>query len=165
MLAGLLAAAACDDTTLPGTQLGTYGVTGTQTSNTCGAGVNAPATPWTFDATMSESGTTLYWNDAVNGTLSGALVDSTASMTTSVQGNVDGTNGVNGPCNMERDLTIDVTLASGSPPGTFAGTLTYSFSVVAPSTATDCSDQLSVNGGTYDVLPCSFAYSLTGSLQ
>jgi len=161
-MAGLAAAGGCDDTTLPGTQLGTYGVVGTQTTNTCGAGVNAPDTPWTFDAMMSEDGTTLYWTTSVTDELSGALVDSTASMSTSIQENVDGTNGVAGPCNMERDLTVDVTLGSGSPPTTFTGTLTYAFSVV---TGSECSDQLSVNGGTYDTLPCSFAYSLSGSLQ
>jgi len=161
-LAGLIVAAGCDDTTLPGMQLGTYGVTGTQTSNTCGSGVPNPGATWTFTATMSEDGTTLYWNDSVNGTLSGALVGSTVSMTSTATGNVDGTNGVMGPCTMDEVTDLTVTLGSGSPPGTFTGTATYTFSATSGS---NCSDQLSENGGSYDMLPCSFAYSLTGSLQ
>lgn len=161
-LVWLTTAIGCDNTTLPGTQLGTYGVTGSQTSNACGSGVANPGPTWTFTASMSEDGTTLYWNDPVDGTLSGTLVGSTASMSNTVEGNVDGTNGVMGPCNMETVTDLAVTLGSGSPPSTFTGTITYTFSALAGS---NCSDQLAANGGSYLTLPCAFAYSLAGSLQ
>src|SRR5580693_8769234 len=60
---GLLASA-CNPQTLPGTQLGTYNVTGALGANTCGSGLGAPS-PWTFTVQMSEdtstTPTTLYW--------------------------------------------------------------------------------------------------------
>jgi hypothetical protein len=167
-------AASCDQTPLPGNQLGTYAVTGSLTSNSCGAGVMAPAS-LSFNATISESeaGTTLYWSSdfgtgSTPTTLSGSLVNSSASLTTTpVVANVDGTNGVTGPCNLDEGVVLDIDLGSGSPPNTFTGTVSFS-DTVDPSSATaenPCNDQLTQNGGTLDTLPCAFAYSLSGSLQ
>ena len=50
---------ACASTTLPGTQLGTFKVTGQSTTNTCGLG--AP-NPWTFDVQLSQQGSTVFWS-------------------------------------------------------------------------------------------------------
>jgi hypothetical protein len=58
----------------------------------------------------------------------------------------------------ELALSIDTT----TTPKTFTGTLTYGFAIVAGS---DCSDQLSAQGGTYDTLPCTVSYSLSASYQ
>jgi hypothetical protein len=156
--------AGCDPNTLPGTSLGTYSVTGTLTMNSCGAGAMAPD-PWTFSVQMSEDGSTLYWSSESEGqTPLSAPIDasSRAILTSVVQQNVDGTAQLAGPCLLERDDTIDLTLGSGSPPPTFSGTITYTFLAAANS---DCGDQLSVTGGPYDTLPCTIEYAVTGASQ
>jgi hypothetical protein len=153
----------CADTALPGTQLGTYTVTGTLGTNTCGAGLGAPS-PWKFDIQMSEQKNTLYLSTLDgNPPLSSTLVGQSATLTASVTGNVDGSADAGpGPCSMTRNETVRVNLASSSPPSSFTGTLEYDFGVVAGS---DCSDQLSANGGGYDALPCSMTYSISGARQ
>jgi hypothetical protein len=151
--------ASCSPTALPGAQLGTFKVTGTSTTNTCGIG--AP-NPWTFDVELSRDGSTLYWSwmdgsPPSSGTLTGSA-DAQATITDSTTGNVDGTDASLGPCTLQRDDDLALTIASTS----FTGTLTYSFSVAS---ASDCNDQLSSAGGQYDALPCTVTYSLTGSRQ
>jgi hypothetical protein len=154
---------ACDNNALPGTMLGTYAVTGTLTSNTCGAGLEPPS-PWTFSIQMSEENTTLYWSyQDGNPPLSSPLTTSgTATLTSTESGNVDGTEAGLGPCSMTRADTIHVDLAAGSPPPSFTGILDYAFAVVS---GADCSDQLSTNGGTYDALPCTMTYAIRGTRQ
>jgi hypothetical protein len=49
VLAAFSATASCQQTALPGTQLGMFKVSGTTTANSCGAGLEAPD-PWVFDA-------------------------------------------------------------------------------------------------------------------
>lgn len=180
-VAALIATASCDEPTLPGNALGTYDVTGTLASNSCGTDLAAMDSLGPFSAMMSQStdGSTLYWSSDYGNTtvapdvLSGALVDSSATMTSSVQTNVDGTNGVGGPCCIETDHTVAVALGGGSPPATFTGTLTWSYSAVAACSngctssdpTTCCADQLISSGGEYEAIPCSFSYSVTGSLQ
>ncbi|HEY1693298.1 MAG TPA: hypothetical protein VGG39_14120 [Polyangiaceae bacterium] len=157
-LAGL---SSCAPTSLPGTALGTFKVTGTSTTNTCGIG--AP-NPWTFDVQLSKDGSTLYWSwmdgsPPSSGTLTGSS-DSQATITDSTTGNVDGTDASLGPCTLQRDDDMAITLASTS----FTGTLSYSFTVASGS---DCDDQLvsSGAGGQYETLPCTVSYTLTGSQQ
>jgi hypothetical protein len=143
---------------MPGTPLGTYKVVAQSTANTCGLG--AP-NPWTFDAQLSRDGATLYFS-WMNGTppVSGTIDGTQATVDDTQTGNVDGTDASLGPCTMTRQdhLTIDVP-AAGAP---FSGTLTYAFSISAGS---DCSDQLAAAGGSYSALPCTIAYSLSGSAQ
>lgn len=158
-LAGLLAA--CDDQPLPGQMLGTYKVTATSQTNTCGAGLAAPS-PWDFDVQLSESGATLYWS-WMDGSppLSSTLSNSHANLTTTTSGNVDGTtDGGFGPCTMERGDDVGITLTTGSPPPGFNATIGYSFTVQQGSS---CSDQLGSSGGMYDTLPCNVAYSAIGT--
>ena len=61
------------DAKQPGTALGTFHVTATQASNTCGdKALGAPAT-WEFDIKLSRDTGTLYWNNGatqIQGTLS-----------------------------------------------------------------------------------------------
>jgi hypothetical protein len=153
---------------LPGTSLGTYNVTGTLQGNTCGAGLAAP-NPWTFTAQMSEDGTVFYWLLTSSGSeASGTLTSSTAATITSIQtANVDAPDaGLEGPCNLQSTTTIDLTLATGSPPATFAGTISYTFAAATGVSSTnDCTDQLSASGGTYDTLPCTASYVLAGTHQ
>jgi hypothetical protein len=145
---------------MPGTMLGTYKVVGQSVSNTCGL---AAPNPWTFDIQLSEENGSLYWN-WLDGSplLQGALTQQTAIITQSQTDNVDSTDAGLGPCNLERNDTMNVTLASGSPPGSFGGTLGYSFSVPSGST---CSDQLASAGGMYNALPCSVSYMVSATRQ
>jgi hypothetical protein len=77
--------------------------------------------------------------------------------------NVDGTaDGGLGPCTMRRDDAIEVFLASTGSPPSFEARVGYDFSVVGGS---DCADQLSASGGTYDALPCSLSYAAAGERQ
>jgi hypothetical protein len=157
--AGVATFFACEPP-MPGTALGIYAVAGIPGTNSCGAGLQAPD-PWNFNIELSQSGSLLYWN-WLDGSaiLSATLVNNAANLTLSQSGNVDATDdGGIGPCNMERDDDIAMTV-TGSPPTSFTGTITYNFSAVSGS---DCSDQLTSNGGLYDTLPCTVSYTLSGN--
>jgi hypothetical protein len=152
---------------LPGTALGTYNVTGALGANSCGAGLGAPS-PWTFTTQMSEDGTTLYWESMGGSELSSTMTTATQVTITSIEtANVDGTDaGVQGPCDLQSTAAIDLTLATGSPPATFTGTISYTFeAATGVSSTTNCTDQLSASGGPYDTLPCTVSYSVTGTRQ
>jgi hypothetical protein len=152
---------------LPGTPLGTYNVAGTLESNTCGAGLGAP-NPWAFTVQMSEDATIFYWELSGGSEVSGAMSSATQVNITSIQtANVDAPDaGLEGPCNLQGSTAIDLTLATSSPPATFAGTITYTFAAAAGVSSTnDCTDQLSASGGSYDTLPCTAIYSLAGTHQ
>jgi hypothetical protein len=168
--AGAVAAAAtsCAATSaLPGTSIGTYNVTGTLGTNTCGSGLGAPS-PWTFTTQMSEDGTTLYWEMSGGSELSSTMSSATqVDITSADSANVDGTDaGVPGPCDLQSTTVLDLALATSSPPSSFKGTLSYTFTAATGvSSATDCTDQLSASGGLYDTLPCTISYSLVGTHQ
>jgi hypothetical protein len=156
-LCAVLAALGCSQTPLPGTQLGTFKVTGQSKANTCGLG--APD-PWVFDAQLSQDGSTLYWSfmdgrPLASGTVTPAGV---ATITDTTTGNVDETEASLGPCTLQRNDDLELTLGATS----FTGTMTYGFTVT---TGSDCTDQLTASGGSYDALPCTVTYSLTGSKQ
>jgi hypothetical protein len=161
-LVSAVSLAACNETPLPGTQYGMYKVTGTSTTNTCGPYLNAPD-PWVFDAQLSLSGDTLYWSflDG-NAPLSGLLSSRSATLTTSITSNVDATDAGAGPCTMTRADTIEVALATGSPPPTFTGSISYTFTIASGAT---CTDQLATSGGQYATLPCTVSYSTTAAHQ
>jgi hypothetical protein len=150
----------CSDSPLPGSVLGTYQVTGQPQANSCGLG--APD-PWSFQVMLSEQGSTLYWS-WMDGTpmLQGALSAAQATLTENDTTNADPTDAGLGPCNLQRALSVQVALGAGSPPPTFSGTIGYAFSVPAGS---DCTDQLTSSGGTFDALPCTMTYSLSAAHQ
>jgi hypothetical protein len=153
--------------TLPGTSLGTYNVTGTLGTNTCGSSLGAPS-PWNFTVQMSEDGSTFYWEQSGGTELSSTMASATSvSISSVVTANVDTTEaGVEGPCDLQNTTAIDLTLASGSPPSTFKGTITYTFTAATgASSATDCTDQLAASGGPYATLPCTTSYSVTAGHQ
>jgi hypothetical protein len=161
-------AISCEPTsTLPGTALGTYNVTGTLGTNTCGTGLNAPS-PWTFTAQMSEDGSTFYWEPSGGTEMSSTMTSTTqVDISTTVTANVDATEaGAEGPCDLQSTTTVDLALAASSPPSSFTGSITYTFQAsTSVSSTTDCTDQLSASGGPYDTLPCTATYSITGALQ
>jgi len=147
--------AAC---TLPGSTLGTYDVRGSLGTDTCGAAPN----PWTFSVMLSQEGQTLYWSwmDA-SPILSGPLTSAEHATLTGYQiHNVDSTATAMGPCDLERSDDLEVTLGGGSPPASFGGTITYSFS---QQVGANCSDQLAASGGMYDTLPCTVSYTMAGT--
>jgi hypothetical protein len=152
----------CSENPLPGTLLGTYAIVAQSQTNTCGL---AAPDPWTFDAELSQSGTTLYWS-WMDGSapLSNVMTTSSeATLLASEQVNVDGLpDGGLGPCTMERDDTLQVDLGTGSPPATFEGTVNYAFSAAS---GWDCADQLASAGGQYATLPCTITYSMTATRQ
>ena len=155
----LLALTACNPASMPGTELGTFQVQATTQTNTCGLG--APD-PWQFNVQLSEQGTTLYWSFTDGSPyLSGTLnAQSQATIADQTEGNVDGTDASLGPCTMTRNDTLTLTLGSGSAPASFSGSIIYAFAVPAGS---DCSDQLASSGGTYNELPCTITYTMTGT--
>lgn len=158
-----VALVACSSTALPGTALGQFTVTAHLVTNTC----SLPAyDPWTFDVQLSEtSSAVLYWSyeDGSPDLSSPVASTNEAILTSSDIGNVDPTEaGTDGPCTMERDDRIDITLNSASAPTSFQGTLGYSFTASAGS---NCGDQLIASGGMYQTLPCSVSYTLTALRQ
>jgi hypothetical protein len=159
--------AACSASALPGTALGTYNVTGTLGTNSCGSGL-APPSPWIFTTQMSEDGTTFYWEMSGGTELSSPMTSTTqVSLTSTVTANVDATEaGSAGPCDLQSTTAIGLTLAAGTPPPAFSGTATYTFTAATGvSSMVDCTDQLSASGGSYDTLPCTVTYSLAGTHQ
>ncbi len=162
LLAAGWSSASCQETPLPGTQLGTFKVTGTTTTNSCGDALGAPD-PWVFDAQLSESDSLLYWSfmDG-NSPLSGALAGTSASISAATSANVDSSDAGSGPCTMNREDAIDLTLGAASAPSSFTGTISYTFTVASGSS---CSDQLTNAGGQYAALPCTLAYTVSAQRQ
>ncbi|HEY3821675.1 MAG TPA: hypothetical protein VGL81_31125 [Polyangiaceae bacterium] len=142
---------------MPGTQLGTFKVTGQSSTNSCGLG--AP-NPWTFDVQLSQSGSTVYWSWMDGSALLSGPVSSQshASIQDSVAGNVDGTDAALGPCTLDRSDDLELDLTSDS----FTGTVSYSFT---PSAGASCGDQLTASGGSFEALPCTVTYSVTAAKQ
>jgi hypothetical protein len=162
-----LVAACAAQSDLPGTALGTYDVTGTLGTNTCGSSLGA-SNPWTFSVNLSKEGTTLYWESTSgSGQLSGALSSSgKATLTTTITANVDASEAGPGTCYLQDTQTIALTLASGSTPSSFTGTFTYAFAVSTTiATNVNCADQLTSAGGQYATLPCTVDYSLKATRQ
>jgi hypothetical protein len=164
--AALVVACGPASSPLPGTSLGTYNVTGTLGTNSCGSGLGAP-NPWTFTVQMSEDGTTLYWESSDGTELSSTMSSATrANLASTNTANVDGTEAGAGQCDLTTTTAVGVTLATSSPPSTFTGSITYTFTAATGvSTSNNCTDQLSAQGGSYATLPCTATYSLAGSHQ
>jgi hypothetical protein len=153
----------CSDSPLPGTLLGTYRVVADLQANACGAGLAAP-NPWTFDVQLSQKTTTLYWSWMDGSAPLSNTLDAQAhtSLTTTRTGNVDGTMSALGPCTMQRQDGVQITLGHGSPPSGFVATIQYSFAAAG---GANCADQLAASGGMYDALPCSIRYTATAARQ
>jgi hypothetical protein len=154
-----LALASCGE--LPGTTLGTYDANGKITANTCGLGIGAP-NPWPFSVLLSETRGTLFWSwQDASPLLSGPIANGHATLTAYEVDNADTKDGgIQGPCDLERNDDLVLTMGAGSPPASFTASLSYTFSTQV---GTDCSDQLSSAGGMYAMLPCSVSYSISAA--
>jgi hypothetical protein len=175
-------ASACNPSSLPGTPLGTYNVVGALGTNTCGAGLGAPS-PWNFTVQLSEDSTTtpptLYWLSSDGTEMYSTMSSATqVSITSTVTSNVGATGptdagpdvaasaGMEGACDLAQNTVLALTLAAGSPPTTFTGTMTYTFQTATGVSATsDCTAELATVGGPYNTLPCTASYSMTGTHQ
>jgi hypothetical protein len=146
------------DLTNPGEKIGTFHVTGTLTSTSCGDAPN----PWTFDMRLNHDGETLYWLQGqlpISGT-----VDNTAHTTMSTSFSTDVGNG----CSIKRNDALVMTLKTSTaqpaidPADTtdFAASLEYVF---APDEGSNCQSQLQQAGGSWAALPCAVRYTLTGT--
>jgi hypothetical protein len=160
LLPSALVASSC--ATLPGTTFGTYAAKATLEGNTCGLGIGAP-NPWAFSVLLSQTGTTLYWS-WMDGSplLSGPLTsEGQATLTAHQVENVDTRDGgVMGPCDLQRNDDLALAFGTGSPPPSFEGTVSYTFSTQE---GTTCTDQLSASGGEYSQLPCTVSYKVSAT--
>jgi hypothetical protein len=150
---------ACSGSPLPGRVLGTYTVSGQSANNTCGLG--AP-NPWKFDVQLSLQGSTLYWS-YMDGSplLSGATSGSGhVTLLNSQSLNADSTDAGLGPCTLERNDDLVLTLGSGSTPASFSGTISYSYT---PASGASCGDVMTSAGGPFSALPCSVEYDVTAT--
>jgi len=156
----------CSSSSLPGTALGTFNVTGTLGTNTCGSGLNA-SNPYDFTVQMSIDGTTLYWETSDGVELSATMSSTTAATITSTQtANADATEAGAGACDLTDVETIAIKLNTATSPSAFTGSLTYSFSAATGISSTNnCTDQLASSGGSYASLPCTATYSLSATKQ
>jgi hypothetical protein len=154
-----LAAAACALVAClahqPGTSLGTYAVTGTLGTQTCGAGVGA-VDPWKFDMRLSRSGTTLYWLQPAAPALSGTVTPGgDATIVTSQVYPIQ--QGDAGPyCGVVRTDTLHASLGAAAQPSSFTGTLSYHYEL---DQGADCSP--SELAAVLDAVPCDVSYDFT----
>jgi hypothetical protein len=164
-------------TTMPGQPVGTFAVSATQGENTCGAGALGAPAAYTFNVTMSVSGSVIYWNDSSGSSVAGslaadgvtfsfatstitdmrAMVDTSTSATSS-----SSTGGVPlPPCSIQRDDTGNGVLVGDSTGVTsFSGTLGYAFT---PTPGSSCLDLIESETPTFATLPCSMSYSMSGT--
>jgi hypothetical protein len=139
----------------PGTSLGTYGVTGTLTTQTCGSSMQSQIIdPWAFDVRLSRSGHTIYWLQAAAPAISG-VVDAAGnvSFTTSEVFPLSEADG--GPyCAVIRSDTFHAALGTAADPSSFTGSIAYHYELDQGS---DCGGLLA---GQFDSIPCDVGYDL-----
>ena len=155
------------DPTNPGQPIGTFRVTATLTSSTCGQ----PPNPWEFDIRLNRDGTTLYWVQnqlPVAGDVDRLAHTKLDAEATSEIRKADEQRKL-AACTLVRKDSIEMLLATeDKKPAvdpadvyTFQGSLSYTF---APVDGSECGDQLTAAGGGYDALPCVVQYSVTGAM-
>lgn len=149
----------------PGTDLGSFVVTATNTANSCGAGALGEQSSWQFNVNLSRdtAGGILYWNNgqaAINGTLSSD--GETFTFDTQVIQNMRDPNVVGPPpCSIARADHAEGKLdtATGAV-NSFSGTLSYQF---APTSGSNCDDLVDSDTPLVLQFPCGFSYSMTGT--
>ena len=166
---GVVAACSGKDPYSPGTQLGTFHVTAKLTHTSCGATPN----PWEFDIRLNHDGSTLYWVQSDAAPIEGR-VDSTARTQLQAEVVVEmraaDARAKREACSIARTDVLALTLVGADAQPTSNPSLTTSFSgglvyTFAPTTGSDCADQLTATGGDFDALPCEVRYDLTGAFK
>ena len=139
----------------PGTSLGTYAVTGTLKTQSCGASMQTQIEdPWDFDVRLSRSGTTLFWLQAAAPPISG-IVDPSGNVTLTTSQEYDlSTNDAGTGCSVLRTDTFKAALGTAADPTDFTGTITYHYELAQ---GAQCGGLLA---GQFDVVPCDVSYDL-----
>ena len=139
----------------PGTSLGTYAVTGTLKTQSCGASMQTQIEdPWAFDVRLSRSGSILFWLQAAAPALSG-VVDPSGNVTITTTQTYDLRRGDAGPyCGVVRTDTFKAALGTAADPTDFTGTITYHYALADGAV---CGGLLA---GQFDAVPCDVAYDL-----
>ena len=152
------------DAKQPGTALGTFHVTATQASNTCGdKALGAPAT-WEFDIKLSRDTGTLYWNNGAT-QIQGTLSDDTQAF--AVTGQVEEDMRSNGgsagsACAVDRtDRATGSLIGKNTDISSATGQLTFSFD---PKAGSMCDDLVATTAESpknvvFAALPCSMTYT------
>jgi hypothetical protein len=140
----------------PGTQLGTFAVAGTLTTQSCGASMQSQIEdPWDFDVRLSRSNDVLFWLQAASPPLSG-IVDPSGNVTITTTQSYDlSTNDAGTGCSVLRTDTFIAALGTTAAPTDFSGTITYHYELAD---GAQCGGLLA---GQFDVVPCDVAYDLT----
>lgn len=151
----------------PGAALGTFHVTATLTSSTCGAVPD----PWEFDVRLSHEGSRLYWIQG-GAPISGLVDDSAKVVLSATDQHVlrpADAKTKTAACSVLREDQLDVALAGDSEAPLadvsdttrLAGKLVYRFS---PTSGSDCTDQTTELGGDFAALPCEVQYDVAASV-
>jgi len=155
----LVAACSGKDPYNPGTPIGTFHVVGKIDSNACGDALGV-TDPWQFDIRLAVDPGRLYWvqgGPAVGGVMDAKSHATLQSSDTRTLHQADPKHGL-GFCSITRNDSVDVTLAADQ--ASFTGTLSYEF---VATDGSDCSDQLSVAGGSFGALPCTTKFVLSAT--
>jgi hypothetical protein len=139
----------------PGTSLGTYAVTGTLKTQSCGASMQTQIEdPWDFDVRLSRSGSILFWLQAAAPALSG-VVDPSGNVTIKTTQSYDlSTNDAGTGCSVLRTDTFKAALGTAADPTDFTGTISYHYELAEGAV---CGGLLA---GQFDVVPCDVSYDL-----
>jgi len=138
-----------------GDPMGTYTITGTLMTQTCGGDTPAE-NPWTFDIRLTRNGNRIYWLQPAAPSLSG-IIDTGGNVvfTTSEIFDLADPNdaGKGNYCGVVRNDTFTAALGTATEPSTFFGTLTYHYDLDEGATCSPTQDGL-------DTVPCDVTYVL-----
>jgi len=142
--------------------LGAFNVTAQLKKTTCGSGALGMPNQWTFVAGLGQTKTTgvCTWDvggGPISGTCGGAVMSFAGKVVVDMRAGGDGTLPA---CSIERDDTADITLDNATHPGSFSGTMTYTFT---PTTASNCADLVVSQMPQFLTLPCTAEYALSAS--
>jgi hypothetical protein len=140
----------------PGTSLGTYAVTASLKTQTCGATMQTQIEdPWKFDVRLSRSGYVLFWLQAAAPPISG-IVDPSGNVTLTTTQTYDlSVNDAGTGCSVVRTDTFKAALGTDADPKDFTGTIAYHYELAEGAV---CGGLLA---GQFDAVPCDVSYDLT----
>jgi hypothetical protein len=163
LVAGCADAFGTSDAHHPGEPLGTFHVTATLTSSTCGEGALGSADAWAFDVKLSRGDGKLLWDNGrelVGGSVSeqGAFALTSG---TEMDMRTDGASKGLAPCSIARRDEASGTLDGTDDDVTgFHGALSYAY---APTPSSSCADLTTAPTLTFAQLPCAITYAMTAT--
>jgi hypothetical protein len=135
--------------------IGTYAITGSLKTQTCGASMQSQAEdPWKFDVRLSRSGNIVFWLQDASPAISG-VIDNAGNVTfTTSQVYVLSAPDAGAYCGVVRHDTFTAALGTSPSPSDFTGTIAYHYELDEGAT---CGGLLS---GQFDTVPCDVGYDL-----